>query len=92
MKTIETSKYTKYTLELIFSEADKLAGHILKSISENRNKSFILFGLLSSLFSFAFFKVVECNFEYVIILLGAFIGCVLLDLLLFQNIEKQRYT
>lgn len=42
MKPIDINKHTKFSLELIFSEADKMANQILKSISENRNKCFLL--------------------------------------------------
>lgn len=85
MKPIEINTQTKYTLELIFSEADKMAVQILKSISENRNKSFVLFALISSLFSFSFIKFTENQYEYSILLIGSLIGCCFLRKNLFPQ-------
>lgn len=48
MKPIDTSKFTTASLQLIFSEADKLQSNLLKSISENTNKSFLLLAIYSS--------------------------------------------
>ena len=85
MKTIDISKHTKYSLELIFSEADKLATQILSSISENRNKSFFLFAFIASLISFSFIKITESDFNYLILLIGGAFSCVLLRKNLFPQ-------
>jgi ABC-type multidrug transport system fused ATPase/permease subunit len=85
MKEIDISKYSKYSLELIFSEADKLSDQILKSISENRNKSFWLFAFISSLFSYSFVKIIETNYDYFMVLIGAIISCVILRKNLFPQ-------
>ena len=83
MEQINIEKHTKYSLELIFSEADKIANQLLKSLSENVNKSFILFAIFSSLFSYSFVKVIESDFLYTILLLGSVISCILIHKNLF---------
>jgi len=85
MKDINISKQTKYTLELIFAESDKMAVQILKSISENRNKSFVLFALISSLFSFSFIKLTDFQFDYSILLIGSLVSCIFLRKNLFPR-------
>ncbi len=85
MEAIDISKHTKYTLEFIFSEADKMADQILKSISENRNKSFVLFTLISSLFSFSFMKLTGYQYHYLVLLVGCFIGFIFLRKNLFPQ-------
>jgi|SRR5690606_1620167 len=85
MKSIDINRHTKYSLELIFSEADKMAVQILKSISENRNKSFVLFALLSSLFSFSFIKFTENQYDYTVLLIGTLLGCIFLRKNLFPQ-------
>ncbi len=83
MEQINIEKHTKYSLELIFSEADKMANQLLKSLSENVNKSFILFAIFSSLFSYSFVKVIESDFLYTILLLGSVISCIVIHKNLF---------
>ena len=83
MEQINIEKHTKYSLELIFSEADKIANQLLKSLSENVNKSFILFAIFSSLFSYSFVKVIESDFLYTILLLGSVISCIVIHKNLF---------
>lgn len=78
MVPIDTKKHTKYTLELIFSEADKMAVQILKSISENRNKSFVVFAFITSLFSYSFLKTVDGQFDHFILLTGCVIALFIL--------------
>jgi hypothetical protein len=85
---IDINKHTRYSLELIFSEADKMANQLLKSISENANKSFLLFALYSSLFSYSFIQMVQSNFEYSIILIGSSISILVLRKNLFPNVVK----
>ena len=85
MKELDISKYTKYTLELIFAEADKLQGNLLKSISENTNKSFLLFAIYTSIISFSFFKLIEKEYSYCIILVGGISGCLFIIKNLFPN-------
>jgi hypothetical protein len=74
MEQIKTKKHTKFTLELIFSEADKMASHILDSISENRNKSFILFAFITSILSYSFVKITELSYTYFVLLIGSIVG------------------
>ena len=74
MEQIKTKKHTIYTLELIFSEADKMANHILDSISENRNKSFLLFAFITSVFSYSFIKLTELEYSYSVLILGSVIS------------------
>lgn len=83
MNEIDINKHTKYTLELIFSEADKMANQLLKSLSENVNKSFVLFAVFSSIFSFSFVKVVETNWFYSFLLIGSVISCFIIHKNLF---------
>src|SRR5690606_28753738 len=83
MKQIDINKHTKYSLELIFSEADKMSNQLLKSLSENVNKSFILFAFFSSLFSYSFLKVVQSDFLYITLLIGSIVGCVVIRKNLF---------
>jgi hypothetical protein len=78
MKEIDITKYTKYSLELIFSEADKMANQLLKSLSENVNKSFVLFALFSSLFSYSFVKVIQSDYLYIILLIGSVISSIVI--------------
>jgi hypothetical protein len=85
MKPIDINKHTKFSLELIFSEADKMANQILKSISENRNKSFVLFALISSLFSFSFIKLTEHQYIYSVLLIGSLVSCVFIRKNLFPR-------
>ena len=74
MKRIEVSKHTKYTLELIFSEAQIMAEQVLSSISENRNKSIVLIAFIFSIASYSFVKILENNGEYFILLIGAIVA------------------
>lgn len=74
MKNIDISKYTKYSLELIFSEADKSATESLLFISETSKRSLILFAIYISLFSFSFFKIVELDYSYFILFIGSVIS------------------
>jgi len=74
MEQIKTKKHTKFTLELIFSEADKMATHILDSISENRNKSFLLFAFITSILSYSFIKITEYDYSYCVLLIGCIIS------------------
>lgn len=85
MKKIEIERYTLYSLELILSEANKLSEQILKSISECVNKSFILFTLYSSIFSFSFVKVVGLDFSYLILLIGTIISNFIIRKNIFPN-------
>jgi hypothetical protein len=85
MKEIEVAKKTKYTLELIFTETDKMAVEILKSISENTNKSFIVFALISSLFSYSFIKLTGSQYDYALLLIGSLISCLFLRKNLFPR-------
>jgi hypothetical protein len=82
MDKIEVSKHTKYSLELIFSESDKMAESITKSLSENVNKSFVAFAIYAWIFSFSFVKVAEGELSYVI----ACVGCVVSSIFLYKNI------
>jgi hypothetical protein len=83
MKEIDITKHTKYSLQLIFSEADKMASQLLKSLSENVNKSFVLFAVFSSLFSYSFVKVVQSDYLYIILLIGSVISSVVIHKNLF---------
>lgn len=83
MKQIDINKHTKYSLELIFSEADKMANQLLKSLSENVNKSFILFAIFSSLFSYSFVQIVQSEFLYIILLIGSVVSCFVIHKNLF---------
>lgn len=85
MKAIEVDKQTKYTLEFIFAETDKMAVQILKSISENTNKSFVVFALISSLFSYSFIKMTDNQYDYVLLLIGCLISCIFLQKNLFPR-------
>ena len=85
MEHIQTKKHTKYTLELIFSEADKMATHILNSISENRNKSFLLFAFITSVFSYSFVKITESQYLYSILIVGSIISLLFLRKNLFPQ-------
>lgn len=82
MDKLDVSKHTKYSLELIFTESDKMAESITKSLSENVNKSFVAFAIYASIFSFSFVKVAEGELSYVI----ACVGCVVSSLILYKNI------
>ena len=88
MEQIKTKKHTKFTLELIFSEANKMATHILDSISENRNKSFVLFAFITSILSYSFIKITECEYSYSVLL----IGCIISLLFLRNNLFPQTIT
>lgn len=85
MKEIDISKHTRFSLELIFSEANKLLDHTLNSIFEIRNKSFWLFAFISSLCSFSFVKIVETNYDYFAILIGTIISGIVLRKNLFPQ-------
>lgn len=86
MNAIETKKHTKYSLELIFNEADKMSTELLGSIAENTNKSFILIAIYFSVLSYSFFKVIEdYNFLYFILILGPLLGCFVLRKNIFPN-------
>ena len=86
MNAIETKKHTKYSLELIFNEADKMSTELLGSIAENTNKSFILIAIYFSVLSYSFFKVIEdYNFMYFILILGSILGCFVLRKNIFPN-------
>ncbi|SHG47473.1 hypothetical protein SAMN05444396_1202 [Flavobacterium segetis] len=86
MNAIETEKHTKYSLELIFNEADKMSTDLLGSISENVNKSFILLAIYFSVLSFSFFKIIEnYNFLYSILIIGTLLGCYVLRKNIFPN-------
>ena len=78
MNPIDTSKHTKYSLELIFGEADKMSEALLKSLSENVNKSFILFALYASLISFSFVKVTSKEWIYLSLLVGVILSAIVL--------------
>jgi len=86
MKEIDVDKQTKETLEFVFSETNKMATNVLKSVSENINKSYILFAFLSSLFSFCFVKIVGNEFIYGILLFGSLICIILIRKNLFPPI------
>ena len=85
MEQIKTKKHTKYTVELIFSVADKIAIHILDSISENRNKSFLLFAFITSILSYSFIKITEHEYSYSVLLIGCFISLLFLRKNLFPQ-------
>lgn len=86
MNAIETEKHTKYSLELIFSEADKMATELLGSIAENTNKSFILIAIYFSILSYSFFKVIENHsFLYFILIIGTIAGSLFLRKNIFPN-------
>lgn len=91
MENIDISKYSRYSLELILSEADKMANQLLKSLSENVNKSFVLFAIYSSIFSYSFIKITESpfladsQFLYSILLIGSVISCVVIHKNLFPT-------
>lgn len=85
MEQINTKKHTKYTLELIFSEADKMATHLLSSISENRNKSFLLFAFITSVFSYSFIKITELQYSYSVLIVGSIISLLFLRKNLFPQ-------
>ena len=85
MKEIDISKNTRFSLEFIFGEADKMANQLLKSIYENANKSFILFAIYSSIFSFAFVQMLESSREYSVLLIGSAISIIFLHKNLFPK-------
>jgi hypothetical protein len=86
MNSIETKKHTKYSLELIFNEADKMSTDLLGYISENVNKSFILLAIYFSVLSFSFFKIIEnYNFLYSLLIIGTLFGCYVLRKNIFPN-------
>lgn len=85
MKEINIDKHTRFSLEFIFGEADKMANQLLKSISENANKSFILFAIYSSIFSFSFVQMLESSFEYSILFIGSALSVILLHKNLFPK-------
>lgn len=87
MKPIVVKNHTKYSLEFIFNEADKMSTEILKSISENINKSFLLIAIYFSILSFSFIKLVEnYNFLYLILVAGTIISSLILRHNIFPNI------
>lgn len=83
MKPIKTKNYTKYTLELILSEADKHFTEVLYSVNKNSNRSFYLFGLYLSVIAFSFTKIINQEYQYFVLLLGSVISCVILKNNLF---------
>ena len=86
MKKINVQNLTKYSLELIFKESDKLASQVLKSLSENVNKSFVFGALYSSIFSFSFIKVVENELMYLYLLIGSIISTLVISKNMFPNV------
>lgn len=83
MNNIDINNHTKYSLEFIFGEADKLASEITKSISENVNKSFLVVALYSSILSYSFFQVVKGEYLYLCLLIGCVISIIILRKNLF---------
>ncbi len=85
MKPIDIEKHTKSSLEFIFCEADKMASEILKSLSENINKSFLLVAFHTSIVSYAFFQVIENDYMYGVLMIGEVISISLLHRNLFPS-------
>lgn len=85
MEAINTDYLTKYSLEFIFKEADKMAINILDSISENRNKSFFLFAFITSVFSYSFIKFTETEYSYSLLIVGSIISLLFLKKNLFPQ-------
>lgn len=85
MKELDISNYSKSSLEFIFSEADKMAYHILNSISEIRKKSFLLFALMSSVLSYSFIKTTENELTYLILIIGSLVSLLFLRKNLFPS-------
>lgn len=85
MKPIKIKNHTKYSLEFIFKEADKLSDQILKSISENKNKSFVLFAFYSAIFSYSFVKVIERDYLFLILIFGTILSCIIIGKNLFPS-------
>ena len=83
MKPIKTKNYTKYSLELILSEADKHFTEVLNSVNQNSNRSFYLFGLYLSIIAFSFAKILNQEYLYFILLLGSAVSCMILKNNLF---------
>ncbi|KVV15293.1 hypothetical protein [Flavobacterium sp. TAB 87] len=85
MKNINITNQTKYSLEFIFSEADKLATELTKSISENTNKSFFVVAFYSSILSFSFFQMAKGEYLYFILLAGCILSIIILHKNLFPS-------
>lgn len=85
MKIIDITNKTKYSLEFIFSESDKLSSELTKSISENANKSFLVVAFYSSILSFSFFKVAEEKYLYLTLLVGTILSIIILRKNLFPS-------
>lgn len=85
MTPINLDQHTKYSLEFIFNEADKMSSEILKSLSENINKSFLVVAFYSSIVSYAFFQLLESNYLYIILLIGGTLSIMLLRKNLFPS-------
>jgi hypothetical protein len=85
MKNINITNQTKYSLEFIFSEADKLSTELTKSISENANKSFLVVAFYSSILSFSFFQVAKEDYLYFILLFGCILSTIILRKNLFPS-------
>ena len=82
MESINTENQTKYTLELILSEADKHFSEMLSSVEKNTNRSYYLFGLYVSVVAYSFNEITKLNNEYLILIFGSVISCVIL----FKNL------
>lgn len=85
MKNINITNQTKYSLEFIFSEADKLSTELTKSISENANKSFLVVAFYSSILSFSFFQVAKGEYLYFTLLFGCILSTIILRKNLFPS-------
>ena len=82
MEETSIENHTKHSLELIFTEADKLSTHFLNSIKSNTSRSFFLIGIYISIITYSFFEILKYNFEYVLLLIGGVISL----FVLFKNI------
>lgn len=60
-----------------------MANQLLTSLSEKANKSFIFFAFYSSLFSYAFFELIDSEYLYGILVLGSLVSCLLMHKNLF---------
>ena len=85
MEEINIKKHTKYTLELIFSEADKHLSDVLNSILRSSNRSFYLFGLYLTVIAFSFSEILNSKYEYSVLLFGTILSSLVLKNNLFPS-------
>ena len=88
MNKIDTTNHTKYTLEFILSEADKISSGVKDTIKTSVNRSYVALAIYVSLGSYSFLKVVLEDHTFAIPLLGALVSGVVL----YQNLTPSLFT